>query len=176
MEVSAAIVMSLDGKLTRHDETNVRDWASPEDQQHFRGLIAQHDTIVTGSGTYKAYKDSLLLEEDRLRVVLTSKVPDYEHESVPGQLEFSAETPKQLVSRLAGQGHKKLLMAGGPRMFSEFLQLGLINNIYATVEPRLFGQGKPIISNLPLDVKLKLLKQEQLNPHGTLLLTYEIAY
>ena len=42
MTVSVAVVMSVDGKLTRHDEADIHKWVSDEDQEFFRPLIASH--------------------------------------------------------------------------------------------------------------------------------------
>ncbi|MES2971182.1 MAG: dihydrofolate reductase family protein [Patescibacteria group bacterium] len=174
MEVSVAVVMSLDGKLTRHDKSGSKELASSEEQQHFYALMAEYGIVVMGSGTYKVIKGSLNHRADLLRIVLTSKAPSYELESMPGKLEFSMETPGQLVDRLESQGHNKLLIVGGPQMISDFLAAKLISKLYVTVEPRLFGQGKPLLSDLPVDVKLELIKHERLNTQGTLLLTYEV--
>jgi dihydrofolate reductase len=174
VEIAASVVVSLDGKLTRHDSPDVATWASPEEQKQFHELLAKQDSVVMGSGTYEAVKDSLKFDVERLRIVLTSKTRKYARMSMPGKLEFSMETPKQLVKRLGSQGHKNLLVVGGPKMISNFLRDKLINTLYVSVEPRLFGQGKPMISDTPIDVKLSLVKQQKLNTQGTLLLTYTV--
>lgn len=174
MDVTLTAVVSLDGKLTKHGSPNVSSWASQEDQQFFRTLLSQHDVIVIGSGTYQAIKDSLVLEPERLRIVLTSRPADFVTEQIEGQLEFHNETPKQLVKRLYASGRRRLLLAGGPQMMHDFLASGLVSLVHLTVEPRLFGSGKPFLAGLPLDIQLQLMEYKQLNEQGTLLLTYKV--
>lgn len=174
MEVSVAVVMSLDGKITRHNETNIKVWAAPEEQQRFRSLLQSHDSEVLGSGTYDTIRGAFKLEGNRLRVVLTKRVDNYAKDALAGILEFSSETPNELLIRLESQGHKKLIVVGGPRMIGEFLKLGVVNKFYVTLEPRLFGQGKPLISDVAFDKQLHLTNCEKLNPFGTLLLTYTV--
>lgn len=175
MKISVAVVMSLDAKLTRHDGPNVQAWAAPEEQARFHALLESHDCEVLGSGTYKVIRNSLQLNADRLRIVLTKDAEKYASESVPGKLEFSTETSSELVARLEIEGYKKLLIVGGPRMISDFLSLGVVSKLYVTLEPRLFGQGKPLVTELPVDIQLQLVRHEQLNPQGTLLLTYMLV-
>lgn len=77
MTITAAVVMSLDAKLTRHNEPGVRSWASPEDQARFRQLVANHEVIIMGSHTYEAAREYLSLSMDIKRIVLTSRLQEF---------------------------------------------------------------------------------------------------
>ncbi len=174
MQINIAAAISIDGKLTRHDETSIYDWISKEDQVHFRQLISEHEVIVMGSGSYEAVKDRLNLESNRLRVVITSRPEEYKRYEIKNKLEFYQGTIKELAERLEEKGFKKVLVVGGPKMITEFLNAELIDNIYLTIEPRLFGQGKPLLESLPVDISVKLQEQRVLNSQGTLLLKYKV--
>lgn len=174
MEISVAVVMSLDGKLTRHDEPDIKLWASPEEQERFHTLLKEHDCEVLGNGTYRLFKDKIAISAERLRIVLTSKKELYDKDTLPGRLEFSDESPAMLAERLQAQKYKKLIIVGGPLMISEFLNLGIVDMLHVTIEPRLFGQGKPMLATLPVDIHLKLMGSEKINSNGTLLLTYRV--
>ncbi len=175
MKVSVAADMSADGKLTRHGESDISQWVSHEDHEHFQGLIAEHSAIVMGSHVYELMKDALKHQEGKLRTVLTSHPGDYDADTIPGQLEFRTMTPKELVESLEKRGFKDLLVVGGPRMMTEFLAANLVDVFYLTVEPRFFGAGDPLLlPDTELDVKLQLKAARHLNDTGTMLLTYSV--
>jgi riboflavin biosynthesis pyrimidine reductase len=55
-----------------------------------------------------------------------------------------------------------------------FLAAGLVDEIWLTVEPLLFGGGTPLLA-ARVDVRLELLASEKLNAAGTLLLRYRVV-
>lgn len=173
MEVSVAVVTSLDGKMTRGQETDVHLWTSAEDQKRFHELRDSHDVLVMGSNTYELMRESMQHNTGRLRVILTSRPEHYASEEIPGQLEFHNKATLNLVDYLGSQGYQKLLVVGGGRMITDFLINKLVDKIYLTLEPRLFGEGGAIITQLA-DIKLRLLSFDKANEGGTLLLTYVV--
>jgi dihydrofolate reductase len=81
---------------------------------------------------------------------------------------------ESIVSRIAADGHEKVVLLGGPKTNSIFLKAGLVNRLLLTVEPKLFGEGKPLSIGARLDVSMKLCSMKRLNEKGTLLLEYEL--
>ena len=94
MKVIVAMVMSVDGKTTKWDETNIYTWTSPEDQKQFFSLIEENNAIAMGRKTYSAAKHLIKLSPLKLRIILTQKPELYE--DIPGQLEFRSN-PKEIV-------------------------------------------------------------------------------
>jgi dihydrofolate reductase len=172
MEVTLAVVMSLNGKLTRGDEPNVHAWSSVEDWRHFKRLLAEHDVIILDRNTYEVVKPEP--EPTRLRLVLTHNPALYQEFAVPGQLEFRGGSPTTLIAQLQSEGYKKVLLAGGSQTTSDFLALGLVDDVYLTFEPLLFGSGRPLLSGKHLDVALRLQEIKQLNEQGTFLAHYKV--
>lgn len=175
MRIIAVFVETANGKITKGAEGIVQTWASSEDQAHFSKLIQGNNLIVMGSGTYEAHKSSIKLEEGKLRVVVTSKAEKYKNAAVAGQLEFTSETPIALVKRLEEQGFHKMLLVGGADLFTSFLEAHLVNELYLTIEPKLFGQGKNLLADVDVEANLELLEVKKLNEQGTLLLHYKIV-
>ncbi len=175
MFVTLVTVQSLDGKMTRGDDPDVHAWSSDEDFRNFASLRDAHDVIVMGRTTYEVIRPTLHLRQDKLRIVLTAHPERFADQVVPGALEFTNEQPAELVARLESSGHKKLLLTTGGQGNAAFLQAGLVNELYATIEPHLFGQGAELAGNVPMDVRLKLQAVRQLNDHGTILLHYQVA-
>jgi dihydrofolate reductase len=174
VKVDVAAVISLDGKMTRHGEKNFAAWASQEDHQHFRNLIREYDVLVMGRGTYEATLATLKLD-DRLRVVLTSKADKFKSDEVPGKLEFRTIMVSDLVRSLDTAGHKRVLIVGGGEMISDFIRANLVDEIYLTLEPRLFGSGNSLAGVKEIDAELQLLEETKLNDQGTLLLKYKVV-
>jgi dihydrofolate reductase len=89
-------------------------------------------------------------------------------------LEFSNETPEKLIERLSTLGYKKALLVGGSIINGLFLKNNLVDELYLTIEPKIFGKGKNIVEEQSLDKSLQLINVKKLNKTGTLLLKYKI--
>ncbi|HVT00674.1 MAG TPA: dihydrofolate reductase family protein [Patescibacteria group bacterium] len=173
MKIILVAVTSLNGYLTNGDDPNIYKWTSKEDQEFFFNLVKNAKLIVMGSSTYEAVRDNLGFENDgKLRIVLTSLPVRYVNESVPGSLEFTSETPRELYKRLGDRD--EILLLGGAKIYSSFIKAGLVDEIYLTVEPIIFGKGKKIFADENFESDLELISVEKLNSTGTLLLKYKV--
>ena len=166
-------VVSADGKMTQGDDSQVRHWSSSEDYEHFSAIMSQHQVVVMGRKTYEAVRPKP--QPERLRVVLTTHPQKWQSEQVPGSLEFTSESPKDLVTRLEAAGHTKLMLVGGAQTNAVFLEAGLVNELQLTVEPMLFGSGADLLAGFVGNVPMKLLESRRLNERGTFLLHYQIV-
>lgn len=173
MEIAVAVVTSLDNRMTHGNQDDIHTWVSHEDQVRFKALRQAHDTLIMGSTVYELMREAMAHTSERLRIVLTSRPGDYAAEGVPGQLEFHDKTVSEIASYLEAQGRQKVLIVGGGRMITDFLSHGLVDKLYLTLEPRLFGEGVQMVTQ-PVDCKLRLESCEQANEAGTLLLTYAV--
>ena len=98
----------------------------------------------------------------------------YKQFAVAGQLEFSDEKPKELIRRLEKQGYGQMLLVGGGKVATSFFEEELIDELWITIEPRIFGIGEPLVAEKEFDINLQLLNYEKLNESGTLLLKYRV--
>lgn len=178
MKIILIDVSSLDGKLTQGTDTNIYEWSSKEDFAHFQKVKSENNLLVMGSGTFdqvKEIKDAgLKAEKERLRIVLTSKPEAYEQYKVDEQLEFSGESPRELIKRLEAKGYKQMLLVSGGKVATSFFAEQLIDELWLTLEPRIFGKGEPLVQEKDFDIHLQLLSTEKLNDQGTLLLKYRV--
>ena len=174
MKVTMVILASVDGKTTFGDNQNVYSWSSIEDQKHFFSLIKKNNLIVMGRATYEASKPVIKLEKDKLRIVLTQSPKKYLNQTIKGQLEFTDESPEKLLKRLSLLKYKKMLLVGGGTINGLFLKENLVDELYLTIEPKLFGRGKNIVEGQLLNKSLRLVSVKKINTIGTLLLKYNI--
>jgi len=168
------MVSTLNGKITRGNENDIYSWTSKEDQKFFFDLLKKYKVMIMGSNTYQAAKKRIRLTKDRLRIVLTKNPKKYSRDTVSGQLEFSSETPPKIVERLGKKRYKKILIVGGGKVNSSFMNTGLVDELYLTVEPKIFGRGKPLFDEGQFEKAVQLMYMRKLNKRGTLLLQYKL--
>jgi dihydrofolate reductase len=173
MKIVLAMVASIDGKTTKWNSSDLHSWTSKEDQDYFSKLIEQNNCIIMGRKTYEAAKNMMKHSSSKLRIVLTSDPKKYEIEQIPNQLEFTSEQPHELIKRLE-QNYSSTLLVGGAEINSLFLKENLVNELWLTIEPKVFGKGNSLIGEKEIDINMKLLSIEKLNGQGTLLLRYAI--
>jgi dihydrofolate reductase len=174
MHITLVMVASINGKITKGNDPIVSHWSSPEDQEHFSRFTHASNLLIMGRKTYEIAKSMMHHTPDRLRVVMTSKPEEFQKDAISQQLEFTSKGPKELVQELEASGYTQALLVGGASTNALFFQEHLVNDIYLTVEPKIFGTGNPLIIDMPVDLDLHLKSIKQLNSQGTLLLHYSI--
>lgn len=173
MKVTMVLVASLNGKITKGDEPNIHSWASKEDFKFFSSLRDKYNLIIMGRKTYETVRDEIELTPKRLRIVLTKEPSKYVRDVVNESLEFTKEDPKELLRRLSSKGYKNALIVGGSEINSLFLKSDLVDELYVTIEPKVFGSGKPLFAEGEFESIFKLIRVEKLNKRGTINLKYK---
>jgi dihydrofolate reductase len=174
MKTILIFVSTLDGKVTRWGNPDIRSWSSRGDQDYFDSVLNHVRVIIMGSGTYNP--DPVIPVAKHLYIVMTRTTDKYSNKEVPGQLEFTSEAPMEIVRRFRDEGEKQVLVVGGPRLATSFLKDNLIDELWLTLEPRLFGTGDSIVTEEKLDVSLNLLSSDKINEQGTLINKYRIIH
>lgn len=168
MKVIAIAVLSLDGLIARSDHELI-SWSSPEDKQLFAKVTKQARVVIMGRKTYQTFKKPL---PDRLNIVLTSQSTNFQ--SVSNQVDFKNSDPQSVIQELEDRGFKEVFVIGGQATYTEFLQAGLINELWITIEPIVFGQGLTLFSEITEGISFKLLKVDKLN-ESSVHLRYQIS-
>lgn len=172
MKIILVFVSTLDGKVTKWDDPDVRKWTSEEDKEHFSKIWKDAGLIVMGSKTFLATPPKPSAKH-RFHV-MTSHPSDYKKFEVPGQLEFSDEKPEKIISRYEKEGFSQMVVVGGPTISSSFLREQLADELWLTIEPRIFGEGFSLAWVEKLDVRLRLISYRKVNGQGTLITKYSI--
>ena len=172
MKTILIFVSSLDGKVTKWGEPNVRLWSSHQDQDYYKKVWNDSKLIVMGSTTYK--DDTFNPSPDHQIIIMTSDPNRYKNAMVPGQIEFTSETPVELIARFTDKGYQQMLVVGGPHIATSFLQEQLIDELWLTIEPKIFGMGANFAIDTKLDIDTRLIQCEKVNDQGTLITKYAI--
>lgn len=169
-EVILLVAMSTDGFITPLDQEKLPSttWTSPEDKQFFTEKTKAIGALIMGSKTFETIGRAL---PGRRSVVMTSRPESFSEFSDPN-LFFTSKSPEEILTELSKQGVKQVALCGGASIYNLFLQKGLVDKMFVTVEPQSFGGGVKLFSE-EIITRFKLLKQNKLNEKGTLLLEYQ---
>lgn len=166
-------VQSLDGCITRGGTPGV-GFASQADQDWFHAAMAGFDSAIMGRRTWEAARSAILAAvkgtPGRIRIVVTRQPQAWREDQRPGVLEFTDQPPGEIMKDLARRGRRKTILLGGATLNRLFLEADLVDRLWLTLEPVLFGAGRPLIDG-PLEARFELEKTERLGP-SVLLLQY----
>lgn len=160
--------VTLNGKIAK-SQNDPLDWTTKEDKKLFAVETKKAGVVVMGHNTFRSIGRPL---KDRLNVVLASK--DESRENLPGLLEYTCQTPKQVLETLESRSFKKVFVIGGSVINTLFLKENLIDEVWITLAPRIFGHGISLVTDEKLEKKLSLLSVRKLK-EDFLLLKYKLA-
>ena len=173
MKIVLVFVSILDGKVTKWGDPVVKRWSSQEDKDYFRKTMSDSKLIVMGSNTFNA--EPMKPSEKHITIVMTGHPSDYLEKQVPGQIEFTDESPAQIAERFRDVGYEIMHVVGGPKVATSFLKAQLVDELWLTIEPKIFGKGDILVSHELLDIELKMIRCENVNEQGTLIMKYEVV-
>ncbi len=154
---------TLDGFIAK-DSNHPAFWTSKEDKKRFVELTSRAGVCVMGSQTFKTLPRPL---KERHNVVYSRK-EQFEGENV----ETTSLPPIELITNLEAQGYKEVAICGGSSIYTMFLKAGVVDTIYLTIEPKLFGKGMTLFSD-NMNIEVELVSHEK-TEGGTLLLEYKV--
>ncbi len=178
METFIIAALSTDGFIAQQRDQASTDWTSAEDRQFFQKMTKAARVVVMGRTTFETLGRPL---PGRLNVVYTSQDREdfLESQGLQDQnystdvLQVANSSPISVVEKLKVQGFDQVAVCGGSSIYTQFMQAGLVDKLYLTVEPVLFGDGVKLF-NRPIEQHLILSGHSYLNKQNTLLLEYEV--
>ena len=172
MKTILILVSTLDGKITKWGESHVSSWSSHQDQDYYKKVLNESRLIVMGSNTFNA--DTFKPSANHQLIIMTRHVDKYKNLEISGQIEFTKESPNELTDRFISNGHHQMLVVGGPHIATSFLKEQLIDELWLTFEPKIFGRGGNFVTEANLDINLHLIHCEKVNEQGTLITKYAV--
>jgi dihydrofolate reductase len=171
MKIILIFVSTLDGKITQWGNPEVRLWSSHQDQDYYKKIWNESRLIVMGSNTFNAGAFPPL---NHKLIVMTGHPDKYENLKTSGQIEFTSESPAKLIDRFKNNGYEQILVVGGPHVATSFLKEELVDELWLTFEPKIFGIGGNFATGIKLDINLRLIHFEKVNEQGTLITKYAV--
>ena len=156
--------MSADGYIAKDPSSPSTVWTGKEDKRRFVELSKRARVVIMGQNTWKTLGGRPL--KDRLNIVYSpERLAD-----MPEVVEITSKTPADLLKELGSRGFTEAAICGGSMIYTMFMKSGLVNKLYLTIEPIVFGNGVRLFKE-ELDFKLKLVDSIQ-TESGALLLEY----
>lgn len=138
---------------------------SKESSESLDKLAQETQCVIYGRKSYDAEPI-----EGVLNVVLTHNET---LKSDKKEFVFMSGEPAEVLSRLEKDGYQSVLLVGGAQTNKEFIEAGLVDEIYLDVEPVILGDGIPLFAPSDFEYKLELLETKDLSPQ-TIQLHYKV--
>lgn len=162
MRVFIIAAQTIDGFIAK-DSNHPAFWTSKEDKKRFIELTTKAGVCVMGSTTFKTLPRPL---KERVNIVYSRSQNEIEGAIV------TSLPPIELIKKLELEGYKEVAICGGSQIYTAFLKAGVVETLYLTIEPLVFGTGISLL-NEPLNTQFELTSHHKTEA-GTLLLEYKI--
>ncbi len=165
---SVIAAATIDGRIAAH-AWQFTGWTSKEDKDFLHKILDQSDVVLVGNNTYKTAREPL---SKRNCVVLTRSVRGV----VLKREGLVYLNPKNvnLKRYIKDKGFKRVVVLGGTQTFTYFLEKRMIDEIYLTIEPLVFGKGLNLFETKKSRIwNFKLVSVKRLNKKGSLLLHFK---
>lgn len=165
IKVFLIAAMSTDGFIAKDAQHSPFNWTSKADKKRFIELTKRAGVVVMGSATYKTIGQPL---KERVNIVY-SKSQSFEG------VEVTQDSPADLIRKLEERGFKEVAICGGSHIYTMFMKANIVDTLYLTVEPIVFGKGISLF-NEDLKYHLELKSAVTSESTGSLLLEYKVDY
>ena len=153
--------VTADGFIGK-DERHPAFWTSKADKHRFVELTKRAGVVVMGANTFATLPRPL---KERVNIVYSRT------KTFDGAL-TTQDDPLTLLTKLESQGMKEVAICGGSQIYTMFMKAKVVDTIYLTIEPLLFGKGVKLFND-DLLTHLTLVSSAQ-SENGSLLLEYSV--
>jgi dihydrofolate reductase len=170
MQVSLIAAVSADGFIARSASEPSFDWTRPEDTHFYVQTIKSVDAIIMG---HKSFQTFSKYPKDSRWVIYTSQPENFINPK-PQVINATAtkDEPKLVLENLAKENCSKVAICGGSSIYNLFINSGLVDKIYLTVEPVFFGSGIKLFSDT-VNINVTLNKVHDLSSQ-TKVMEYDV--
>jgi dihydrofolate reductase len=159
MKTILYMASTLNGSIARTNYDS--NWTSSEDLKKFSELSKKCGNVIFGYTTYEILKkENNFPLPDRLNIVLTTNLSLISEDK---NVIITNQSPKDILNLLENRGMQTAFLAGGGKTNLSFIKENLIDEIYLTIEPLIFGQGIPLFAPSNFEINLQLLETTQLS-------------
>ena len=161
--------LTVDGFIAKDSAHSPLTWRSEGDRKFFIERTKEAGLVVMGLNTAKASKKPL---PGRRNIIYADSKDQLFHWKEYEGWEITQDDPSDLLFRLEKEGHKEVAICGGATIYTMFMEQGVVDKLYLTIEPLVFGAGMSLF-NKELDVKLELVSERK-SDEGAIFLEYNV--
>lgn len=160
------MAQTLDGKIAQSAD-HFPDWTESADKKFFRSQTKEIGNMIFGRTTFETLPGVL---PGRLSIVMSRKAGEWDEREK--NLIFTSLSPQKILRKLESLGFASAAVCGGAIVNSLFARENLIDELYLTISPVLFGKGMGVFQE-DVEMDLELLSSEKIG-ESTLLAHYKI--
>jgi len=155
MKVILVASITVDGFIAQDNKQSSLEWTSREDTKFFVQKTKEAGSVIMGSTTFDTIKPQHLPFAGRTIIVLsrTATFPQFDKNEVRSE----SGTAQEICQKLESEGVAQVVLAGGSNVYTQFMTAGLVDELYLTVEPIVFGSGIGLFGEAVL-AKLDLIE------------------
>lgn len=167
--------ISLDGRIAGA-EKSFGPYSSQEDSDFLQKKIAESDVLLMGRKTYEQH----VTKVKKPMIIFTSQAEGgIEITEKDGHIiHLFQDSAQELINLLDAMQYKTVTCLGGSEIYHWCLEQKLATDLFLSIEPVIFGEGKNLLHGGYLQhfSDWKLNSHQQLNDQGTLLMHYQAQY
>jgi len=152
VKVIAIWTQSIDGFIAKSADDDL-SWGKKADKRWFSKVTRGIGVVVMGRRTFELIGKPL---PGRLNIVMSRKIK---------------KSPREILEELKQKGFERVAICGGASIYTLWLKEKLVDEIWVTVQPVIFGQG--IIPTSGVGMELELLSREDIG-EGIVALKYKV--
>ncbi|PIR82483.1 hypothetical protein COU20_02150 [Candidatus Kaiserbacteria bacterium CG10_big_fil_rev_8_21_14_0_10_59_10] len=161
----AIAAVTLDGRIAAH-ERHLTDWTSREDKRLLREVLDSADVVLVGRKTYELAR-TRLERRGRNCIVLTRSAAGVRR--VHERLAFLNPKKENVRAFIRRHGYRRVVILGGTETYTYCRDAGMLDELYLTIEPVLFGKGLPLLAGKLFVQKGRNVEVKKLNKKGSTL-------
>lgn len=165
MKVIVLMALTVDGFIGR-STNDFPSWSGSADKRLFKNVSTRAGVVIMGSRTFDTIGKPL---KDRQNIILTR---NRNRRSIWDNLVYTSQEPADLLGQLEKEGFREVVVAGGSLVNTLFAQQNLIDEIYVTYSPIVFGSGVTLFSE-PVSIELELIDFSPIG-EGRILIRYSV--
>ncbi len=163
MHIFIIAAVSADGFIACDSTQKSTNWTSREDLVFFSERTKQAGACVMGATTFATIGRPL---PGRVIYVLTND-PTKFSEFNSAVVRPVSLSPAELSKQVVADGFSELAVCGGASVYAQYLEAGVVDELFLTYEPIIFGKGISLFAT-QLEQKLQLTELRKLNDNAVL--------
>jgi len=171
MDVILIAALTADGLIAQSKDQVSTAWTSKADRAWFAQTTREIGVVIMGWNTFLTMGKPLA---DRLNVVYSLDPASSRQQYNYPNLEFTDKEPLILLQDLGNRGYKQMAICGGATIYTMFMRAKLVNRLFLSIEPVIFGEGIRLLNESLDGIKLKLVEYKKLGDENTILLEYKV--
>ncbi len=156
MKATLYVASSLNGKMTE-GATN-SSWVSPHDEIMFAKTCKEIGCILVGRTTFDQYQGTVYPVKDTVNVVLTTT----DRQSTDANVVYAQDIDAALAE-IQRRGFNRFVVVGGAKVIGQCLTKNLVDRLYLSLHPYIFGHGLSFIGDFvgSLDLGFQSIKHQE---------------